>query len=187
MKWKVAFLLILGAACIRLLPHPFNFTPIGALGLFGAAHFGRKWLALLIPFAVLFLSDLAVNNIQYRELNTSGDFIWFTSGYIYAAFALVVAIGLIAFRNQISWLRILGAGFAASVVFFLVTNFSVWAEGTMYPKTVGGLIACLTAGIPFFGNTLAGDLFYSVLLFGTYAWLTKEKIELKLAPIRVKS
>ncbi len=173
MKYRLAFALIALAALTRLLPHPSNFTPIGAIALFGAAYFNRQWLMLAVPFAALFLTDLFLNNVIYRELYQN-QFTLITSWWIYAAFALVMLAGMGVLSKKITGLRVLGASLSASAIFFLVTNFSVWAESGMYPKTMAGLAACYTAGIPFLGNTILGDLFFSAAMFGVYEWAKKK-------------
>jgi len=179
MKIRLALALILLAMVTRLglnlLPAPpHNFSPIAAIGLFAAAHLGRRWLALAVPFAALFLSDLFINNVIYRQFYP--DFAWITSGWIYAAFALVLVTGWVVLRQKVSPGRVVAASLVASVIFFLVTNFSVWAQGTMYPKNFIGLMACYTAGIPFFVNTIAGDLFFSGLLFGIFEWYSRRSL-----------
>ena len=173
MKYRLAIGLIALAALTRLLPHPSNFTPIGAIALFGAAYFNRQWLMLAVPFAALFLSDLFLNNVIYRDLYHN-QFTLITSWWIYAAFALVMLAGMGWFGKKVSTFRVLGASLSASAIFFIVTNFSVWAETSMYPKTVAGLAACFTAGIPFLGNTILGDLFFSAAMFGVYEWVNRK-------------
>ena len=175
MKYRLAFALIAIAALTRLLPHPPNFTPIGAIALFGAAYFSRQWLMLAVPFAALFLTDLFINNVIYRELY-GNQFTLITSWWIYAAFALVMLAGMGWLAKKVNGSRVLGASLSASAIFFLVTNFSVWAESGMYPKTAAGLAACYTAGIPFLGNTVLGDLFFSAAMFGVYEW-SKRKFD----------
>ena len=150
---------ILAAAALRLVPHPPNFTPIGAMALFGAAHLGRKPLAFAAPLGALLLSDLILG---------------FYSGMWvqYAAVALVVLLGW-AMLTRVGPLSVGFAAIASSVLFFAVTNFYVWLQSGMYPRTPGGLAACYVAAIPFFQNTLAGDLFFSGLLFGGFALLER--------------
>jgi hypothetical protein len=174
MKYRIAIALVILAALTRLLPHPHNFTPIAAIGLFGAATFDRRWLMFIVPFAALFLSDLFINNVIYGQYYEG--FAWFTSIWIYAAFALVIVLGRVLLHLQVSTKNVVVASLSASVIFFLVTNFSVWAESGMYPKTVAGLSACYAAGIPFLGNTVLGDLFFSAVLFGGYAWAMQSKL-----------
>lgn len=177
MKFRIALVLIILAALTRLLPHPQNFTPLGAIGLFGAAYLNRRWLALLVPFSALFLTDLFLNNVIYRQYYAG--FTWITSIWIYAAFALVMLTGWLALRHQRSTQRVVLASITASLLFFLVSNFGTWAETAMYPKTAAGLLGCYAAGLPFLGNTVLGDLFFSAVLFGGYAWAMRSR----LAPV----
>lgn len=174
MKYRLAIVLIILAAFSRLLPHPQNFSPLSAMALFGAAYFSRNWIMLAVPFAALFLSDLFLNNIVYRAFYPD-QFVFITSWWIYAAFALVMLTGMGWLGNKISTGRIFGASLSASLVFFLVSNFSTWAEGTMYPKTFAGLAACYTAGLPFLSNTVLGDLFFCTVMFGAYALVSRRE------------
>jgi len=150
---------ILAAATLRLVPHPPNFSPIDAMGLFGAAYLGRRWPALAAPLGALLLSDLALG---------------FYSGMWvqYLAVALVVMLGWLVLC-RVSLPRVIGAAVASAVLFFVVTNFGTWAISGMYPHTLAGLASCYMAAIPFFQNTLGGDLFYSALLFGGLALLER--------------
>jgi hypothetical protein len=174
MKYRIALVLIILAALSRLLPHPHNFTPIAAIGLFGAATFDRRWLMLGAPFAALFVSDLLLNNIVYSQYYEG--FTWITSGWIYLAFALIILLGRVMLHQRVSVKNVAAASLSASVVFFLVSNFSTWAETTLYPKTFDGLMLCYAAGLPFFGNTVLGDLFFSAVLFGGYAWAMRSTL-----------
>lgn len=174
MKVRLAIALIVLAALTRLglnfLPNPpHNFSPIAAIGLFGAAVFSRRWLALALPFAALFLSDLIINNVLYSQFYQG--FAWFTSVWIYLAFAGVMLVGRLMLRDRIAAAPLVGASVAGSLLFFFVTNFSVWLESGMYPKTGAGLMSCYVAGLPFLQNTMLGDLLFSSILFGAYAWL----------------
>jgi hypothetical protein len=147
------------AAAFRLVPHPPNFTPIGAMALFSGAYLGRRSLAFVAPLAALLLSDL---------------FLGFYHGmaFVYATTALVVAIGWWVSTRRTP-LRIGAAALASSVTFFILTNFGMWLFSGFYPLTVSGLATCYVAAIPFFQNTVAGDLFYSALLFGGFALLER--------------
>lgn len=167
----IVFGLILAAAASRLLPHPPNFVPVGAMALFGAAALPKRWLAFVVPLVAFYLSDLALNNILYASYFEG--FYWGMSGYTAAAILLMVALGSGMLRNlPFSWSRIGGAAVGATVVFFLVTNFGVWAGGVMYPKTGAGLMAAYTAGVyPFLLNSLLANLAFSGLLFGAARYL----------------
>ena len=151
--------MILAAAVTRLIPHPPNMTAVAAVALFGGAYFSEKWLAFLVPLTAMLLSDLVLGFYRHME-------------GVYLSFALIVVIGL-WLQNRRSPTAIAGAVLLSSVLFFVVTNFSVWALGTMYPRTWDGLAACYVAAIPFFRNEMLGDFLYSGLLFGGFALLEK--------------
>lgn len=159
---------ILAAAALRLVPHPPNFTPIGAMALFSGAMLGRRLLAFVAPLAAMLLSDIVLG---------------FHSGmpFVYASIALIVFIGWVALERR-SPLRIGLAAIAGSVLFFLITNLGVWATGNMYPHDAAGLAACYVAAIPFFQNTVAGDLFYAAVLFGGFALLERAVPALQAEP-----
>lgn len=171
---KNAFYIIAGfilfAALARLLPHAYNFTPIGAIALFGAAYFGSKKWAFLVPIIALWISDILLNNFVYSAFYEG--FALFTSGflYIYGAFALIVVLGIYLF-DKVTIPRVLGGAIGGSLIFFIVSNFGVWLTSPMYPLTIEGLLMCYTAAIPFFHNTLGGTLIYSAVLFGGYEYL----------------
>lgn len=184
LRFGIVALMIVFAALSRLLPHPPNFTPIGGMALFGAAYFSRKYLAFLIPLAALLISDLVLNNIVYPRMFPEyydGTFAWGVSPWIYGSFILITLLGF-GLLKQIKLPRLVGTSLLASSLFFLVTNFGVWASG-VYPKTLDGLMACYAAGVPFFWNTLAGDLFYVGVLFGAYALAQQHIFKGKLAKV----
>lgn len=157
--------IIIVAAATRLIPHPMNFAPLGALALFGSAHLGRKGIGLGVVFLAWFISDLLLNNFVYA----AEGFTLFTSGsvFIYGSIVLIFLIGRLLL-TKVTLPRVLGGALSASIIFFILSNLGVWFTGTMYPMTFDGLIACYTAAIPFFHNTLTGDLFYSGLMFLAY-------------------
>lgn len=150
---------ILVAAISRLLPHPYNFTPIAAMALFGAVYFENKVVAFIVPLIAMFLSDVAL------ELTTGWGF-HDTIAYVYASFILTSCIGLLVKRNP-NVLSIAAGSISASVLFFLITNFGVWAAQG-FIGGASGLNATYVMGLPFFTRTLAGDLFYNALLFGSF-------------------
>ena len=174
MKFRLALALTCLAALTRLLPHPDNFTPISAMALFGAAYFSQQIRMLAVPFLALFLSDLVLNNVIYSQYYTSFTFI--TSWWIYVAFALVMLVGWALLRRKVTPSRLLFASLTSSLLFFVVTNFSVWLGSGIYPQTPAGLTACFAAGLPFLRNTVLGDLFFSGVLFGMYEWMMKRQL-----------
>jgi hypothetical protein len=152
---------ILFAACVRTLPHPWNFTPVGAMALFGGAKLRNPWAAFLSPLSALFFGDLVVGFHRF-----SGFYL--VIPIVYMSFCLSVWIGRL-FRNRQSVPGLSAATLLGATQFFLVTNFPMWAFGNTYAKTPAGLLGCYVAGIPFFGNTLASDSLYVLILFGGFA------------------
>ena len=145
---------IVAAAAMRLVPHPPNFSPIDAMALFSGAYLGRRGIAFVAPLAALFLSDLVLG--FYHGVAT-----------VYATVALIVVIGW-WLSSRRTPLRIGTAAVVSSVTFFVITNFGMWLFSGFYPVTYAGLVACYAAAIPFFQNSVAGDLFYAVMLFGGF-------------------
>lgn len=160
-KMKFVLILVVAAALTRLLPHPMNFSPIAAIALFAGAFIPGRSRAWLLPLAALLLSDLLLQLINqtgfYRDMI-----------FVYGSFAAVVFIGRFLETNA-SPLKVMTCSLCASVLFFTVTNFGSWLMYDMYPKNAAGLMQSYLAGIPFFRGTLLGDLFYSAVLFGSYA------------------
>ena len=163
------YLYVVAAILIRLLPHPWNATPMGALFLFSGATFRSKRDSLLIPLGALLFSDFLVVHFIY-----DGKYAWFTP-YTWAGFLLVGLIGW-ALRERITFARVAAGSLAGAVTFFLVTNFGVWASWKMYPPTWAGLTACYVAALPFLRDTLLGDLSYAAIMFGSYVWLRHRQL-----------
>ncbi|HEY3248557.1 MAG TPA: DUF6580 family putative transport protein [bacterium] len=151
--------LVLAAAGARLLPHPPNVTPIAAMALFGGASFDDARMALAVPLAAMLLSDVVLG-------------LHATMPFVYLGFLLIAGIGL-WLRTRRSIPTIAAGAVVGSIAFFLITNFGVWATTTFYPKTAAGLWAAYVAGLPFFRNTVLGDLFYCAVLFGGWAALER--------------
>ena len=145
--------------CARLLPHPWNYTPMMAIGLYAGAKSKRLPTGVLITLLALLLSDVVMG--FYKGM-------W----YVYAASLVPVLIGYLL-RNKERFGTMAAGALVSSLSFFIITNFMVWAMGHRYPHTSSGLAACLAAGIPFYQNQLAGDAFYTLALFGGHALLTR--------------
>ncbi len=171
LRFGLIALLILMAALSRLLPHPSNFAPIAGMGLFGAAYFSKKYYAFLIPFIAYWVSDLLLDNIVYTQYYDG--FQWMGSPWVYASFALIIVLGFMLLK-KVTVNNLVIASLSSSVLFFLITNFGAWISSTIYAKSFSGLIAAYVAGIPFFWNTLAGDLFYVSVLFGSFELVKRQ-------------
>lgn len=179
-RFLVISLLIFAAAISRLIPHPMNFAPLGAMALFGSAYLGRKGLGLLVTMGSWMLADLLLNNFVYTS--ERAGFVLFTEGsfFIYSSIALIFILGSQVLKS-VTVPRMLVGSLGASVIFFVLSNFGVWVQG-YYPMNAGGLLACYAAAIPFFKFTIAGDLFYSGVLF----MLFERALRANLIPVKVK-
>ncbi len=169
---KIIIFLILIAlgVTLRLLPHPWNFTPIVAITLFSGVYLGKKY-AFSVPILAMLFSDIFLGFYEWKLMLS-----------VYGSFALISLIGLIIKKRKSMGIVLLGS-FSASILFFLITNFSVWAFAPWYAKTFSGLVQCYIMAIPFFKNTLLGDLFYVTVFFGVYeiakVWIRKRSVILK--------
>lgn len=144
--------LILFAALFRVLPHPWNFTPVGAMALFSGAAVRNRTTAFLFPLAALLAGDLFLGVHVLMPV-------------IYGCFLLNIVIGL-GLRKNRTVARLGGAVLLGAIQFFVISNLGVWWFLNSYPRTAPGLLACYEAAVPFFWNTLAGDALFSGLFFG---------------------
>ena len=158
--------LIIFASITRIIPHMPNFSPIGAMALFGGAYLKNKYHAFLIPILSLWLSDLIINNFLLSYYN---DFTWFYPGFLwqYSSFVIIILIGYL-FLNKISFKSVFLTTIVSSLIFFIITNFGVWASGSMYSMDLNGLIICYMAALPFYKGTVLGFIVYSSFLFGVF-------------------
>jgi hypothetical protein len=158
----VAIGLILLAVASRVARHfgwlelPPNVAPITAVAMFSGAFLPRR-LTFVVPLTAMLVSDMLIGFYTLPVMIA-----------VYACFAISNLFGL-RLRTRRSIMRLAGWTLAGSTIFFLVTNAAVWAFEGMYPHTVPGLGQAYVAGLPFFRNTVLGDLGYSAVLFGTYA------------------
>lgn len=152
-----------------------NFTPIGAMGLFGGAYFSSRWKAFLFPILTLFISDLIINNVIY-----GGQYGFIYDGWywVYGIFTLIVWVGKVLLQ-KINLKNIVLASLIAATTHWFLADFTVWLSGGIDLRTQlplsrdwAGLQQCLVQGFPFMKNFLAGTLAYSALMFGGFEWLT---------------
>ena len=155
----------------RLLPHVPNATPITAITLAANKHVGRMW-SFIVPITAMVISDAFIGFYDWRILAS-----------VYGSFLLIGCISQYMRKNS-NPLTITLLAVAASIVFFLVTNFTVWLFSPWYEKSISGLLYCYTLGIPFLRNMLIGDIAYTFILLGALKTLTVLKVERRL---RVKS
>jgi hypothetical protein len=165
----LAVFLIGLVVAVRLLPHALNFTPLAAAALFAGAIFRQRSLALLVPLAALLLSDLAIGFDDWRIMIV-----------VYGALALTAAAGMQTRRYRPSR-AVIPTMLACSLMFYATTNFAVWAFGGIYSLDMAGLIQCYVAALPFLKHTVAGDLFWTAVLFGG-AWLLSRRSQPRPKP-----
>jgi len=152
-KYIPIYILIILAIAARLIPHPANFTPIAAIALFAGIYLPKKW-ALVVPLVGMFISDIFIGFYNLPTMAT-----------VYACFIVSALIGIWVSKNK-KFRTILGGTLLGSVIFFIFTNLAVWIFGTMYAHNLNGLFQCFYMALPFFRNSLAGDLFYTGVLVG---------------------
>ena len=155
----VAFLIAFNVAA-RLLPHVPGIWPLAASALFAGRTLRIPALALIVPFGAIMLSDLAL---------TGDD--WRVTAIVCAAVTLPAFAGMLA-RRWHGAVPVIAAMISCSLIFFLATNFAVWAFNGIYPLTFQGLTHCYVAALPFLDKTVLGDLSWTAVLFGG-AWLVQ--------------
>jgi hypothetical protein len=188
-RFVVLALLMVAVAAMRIpnsaqLTPWANFTPIGAMGLFGGAYFTKQWKAVLFSLLTLLASDLI---IQAFVFNGKYGIIYSGWYWIYGIFILITFIGRWVIK-KVSIKSIMLATITASLTHWMLADFTVWASGgtdlrTMTPlsRDWAGLMQCYIQGFPFMNNFLAGTLVYSALMFGTFEWMKVNKPALKVA------
>ena len=173
--WITIFILAIAAIRVGInisgQLHPLtNFSPIGAMALFGGAYFTKRSTSFAVPLMTLFISDAILALTVYSQYSHGllyGGWYW-----VYGAFALMVAAGKLLI-SEVTLKNVLIAVLAITFIHWIVSDIGVWLNGTTYPKTMAGWWACLAAAIPFERNFLMGTLFYSGIMFGGFEWMKK--------------
>lgn len=143
--------------------YPWNFSPAFAVCLFSGAFCTDRRLSGILPLATFLVSDLGIWGLTGRV--EWAFYPWQFAVYLSLLFCTTLGFLLRERRNS---LRIAGTGLLGCTVFFVVTNFAVWALGTTYPRTPAGLADCYIAAIPYFRNSLLGTVFFSTVLFSPF-------------------
>ena len=168
-EFLIALIFILIGISLRLIPHAPNFAPIAAIALFGGVYFSKK-IALTLPVLAVLISDVFIGFYDLKLMAA-----------VYGSFILCAVLGF-WLKNNKKWHTVAGAAILSSVLFFLITNFAVWAFSPWYAKTFSGIIQSYVMALPFFRNSLLGDLFYTTVFFGAYelvrVWVRK-RFEIK--------
>ena len=164
LEFAIAIIFILVGVSLRLLPHAPNFAPIAAIALFGGVYLSRK-TALILPIAVLMISDIFIGSYGIKLM-----------AFVYASFLICVLLGFWLKKHK-KWQTVLGSSILSGIIFFILTNFAVWIFTPWYAKTISGIVQCYVMALPFFRNTLLGNIFYVGAFFGSYeivrVWIKK--------------
>ncbi len=144
-----------------------NFSPVGAMALFGGAYLSN-WRKFAFPLVALWVGDLFLSRFVF-----GGEWVLLYEGalWTYGAIILMVLVGQWLLHNKVKVTNFLGASLLIVFIHWIVTDLGVWLEGSLYPKTLSGFIACLTAALPFERNLLGGTLVYGAILFGAWEWI----------------
>jgi hypothetical protein len=155
-----------------------NFSPIGAMALFGGTYFKSQRKSFMFPLLTLFISDVILSITVHKQFGNGllyGGWYW-----VYGALSLMVLAGRFIIK-EVRFKYILISIFTVTFIHWIVSDMGVWLQGTTYSKNAAGLWACLLAAIPFERNFLAGTMFYSGLMFGSFEWLQRKYASLSLA------
>ena len=165
-KVVLIILIIFLVSLTRIFPLPPNFTPILALAIFGGAYLPNRITAISLPIISMFISDLIIG--FHSQIFT-----------VYATIILLSILGHLMKTKNFKNFAI--TGFTGSLIFFIITNFSVWLGGSLYPLTIDGIIQCYIMAIPFFHNTLISTILFLTILFFGYTFAEKKISNLKIS------
>jgi hypothetical protein len=176
-----AYVLLLLAVLTRVMPHAgwFNFTAVGgALLYFGAR---RSWREMAIPLVALMATDYYLTVYAYQY-----SFRW--EGYVttWAWYLMAMALGLILLHARTTFVRVAAGALLGPTSFFLVSNYAVWTGSAMYPRTLGGLMTCYAAGLPFYRNDLLSTGLLCAVAFGVPVLLRRTNMVPARATVTAK-
>lgn len=160
MKYLLALSLTALAVSTRLLPHPPDLTPMIAVALFAGTYLEMRF-AILVVLVALIASDMCLGLYNPASM-----------AFVYGATLFIATLGFML-RKRVTLKRVAGYSFAGAVIFFIVTNFGVWAVGSLYPHDPAGFAECYLMALPFFGDTLLGTAAGSLGLFGLYGGISR--------------
>lgn len=176
--------IVLAAALSRLLPHPWNFTPVGAMALFGAAYYANRWIAFLAPLAALWISDLVLNNTIHATYYQGFTLFSSELAGMYVAFAVMVLIG-VGMLRKLSIKTLAATSVLGVLGWWICVDFFSWLGNPIYAKNLAGLITCYAAGFPYFLDMLLSTVLYGALLFGVFEWIRRKAPSLAaFSPVR---
>jgi len=155
-----------------------NFSPVGAMAIFGGAYFSKSWKAFAFPLLMLFISDVILHQTVFKAYSSgllySG---WY---WVYGAFALMTLAGTILLR-KLTVRRFLFSMITCVLIHWIVTDLGVWIGSKRYSQDFNGFLACLGNAVPYEWRFLAGTLVYGLALFGLFEWMKRKYAILKIA------
>ena len=163
--WLIIGLIIV-AVIFRIIPHPFNITPMIAVALFAGAKFTDKKWAIIIPVVAMFISDAILSYINHYALFHN------TILFTYGSILLINLLGRLLSNKKLNIGKTVGLSLASSLLFFIISNFGVWLFSNLYTLDTSGLIKCYVMSIPFNKFSWLGDLFFVAVLFGVYEFVS---------------
>ena len=149
-----------------------NFSPLGAMALFGGTYFNKKWKAFTFPLAMLFISDLILHQTVYKAYGNG--FLYQGWYWVYGAFVLMTIVGQTIKKVTID--RFLLSVITCVLIHWIVTDFGVWVGSQTYAQNLSGFVACLEKAVPYEWRFLAGTLIYGIILFGLFEWMKRKYI-----------
>jgi hypothetical protein len=155
-----------------------NFSPVGAMAIFGGAYFDKKWKAFAFPLLMLFISDLILHQTVFKV--HSNGLLYSGWYWVYGAFALMTLVGRWLLK-KITIHRFLFSALICVFIHWIVTDLGVWIGSTKYTQDVNGFMACLTNAIPYEWRFFAGTVLYGTILFSLFEWMKRKYPTLKIA------
>ena len=168
-------LFILFGAFSRMFTFLPNFSALESLALFGGAYIAMKYIAILIPLAAMFLSDLVINNTIARPFFPGHEGLVIFSDYMIwniLAIVLIVLFGRL-FLKKMNLLNGVMGILGATAIFWIISNIGAWLSSGLFPLTFSGMIENFAFALPFLKNSLLGNFAFGAILFGSYEMLTR--------------
>ena len=155
-----------------------NYSPLGAMAIFGGAYFNKKWKAFVFPSLMLFISDLILHQTVFKQYGNG--FLYSGWYWVYGAFALMTVAGRWIVR-KVTINRFLISVLICVLIHWIITDLGVWIGSKTYSQDISGFAACLINAIPFELRFLAGTLAYGAILFGSFEWIKRKYPSLQIA------
>jgi hypothetical protein len=168
-------LFILFGAFSRMFTFLPNFSALESLALFGGAYIAMRYVAILIPLAAMFLSDLVINNTIARSFFPDHNGIVILADYMVwnvLAIVLIVLFGRL-FLKKMNVVRGIFGILGATAIFWIISNIGAWLSSGLFPLTFAGMMANFEFALPFLKNSLLGNFVFGAILFGSYELLTR--------------